>query len=236
MKTSLITLALLAALLAPAFADDDDMPRTISVSGQGTATAPPDMASISTGVTSSDITAKAALDANSTAMAALMKTLTDAGIEKRDIQSSGFNVSPQYSHDRSQPNQRPKIVGYQVNNNVSVRVRDLEKLGPLLDALVEAGSNQVGGVSFSIDDPEPLLDEARKKAVLAARARADLYAAAAGVKVGKVLSISEAGSSFPRPQPMQRSLAMASAESVPIAPGEQELRASINIVFALEDQ
>ncbi|MEM7144525.1 MAG: SIMPL domain-containing protein [Verrucomicrobiota bacterium] len=236
---SLVIVALTFFTPAAALADDDEPPRTISVSGEGKVTATPDMATISTGVTTNDITAKAALDANSSAMEALMKTLTDAGIEERDIQTSGFNVSPQYNRTIPQPGQaaqRPKIVGYQVSNNVRVRIRDLDQLGPLLDQLVEAGSNQLGGVSFSIADPEPLLNDARDQAVRKARERADLYAKAAGVKVGKVLSISEASVGFPRPQPMQQSLRMAAAESVPVAPGEQEIRANINIVYEIADE
>ncbi|MEM8952691.1 MAG: SIMPL domain-containing protein [Verrucomicrobiota bacterium] len=240
LRLSPLAFAALLCLVVPAArAIDDDKAgtRTISVSGEGKVTATPDMATISTGVTTNDLTAQAALAANSAAMEKLMEKLTEAGVEERDIQTSGFTVSPQYNRDRNQPNQRPKIVGYQVSNNVRVRIRDLDQLGPLLDQLVEAGSNQLGGISFSIADPDPLLDEARDQAVRNARKRADLYATAAGVTVGKVLSISETAVGFPRPQPMQQNFRVAAAaESVPVAPGEQELRTSINIVYEIADE
>jgi uncharacterized protein len=127
------------------------------------------------------------------------------------------------------------MIGYQAGNDVRVRVRDLNRLGVLLDALVTAGSNQLQGISFAIDDTTALLDQARDRAVQDARRKAERYAAAAGVQVGRVLSISEAGAEIPRPLMRMAAAEMDMGSSVPIASGEQELGVSVNVVYELED-
>lgn len=210
----------------------DDM-RTISVTGEGQATAPPDMATIQTGVVTQAEAATDALASNNEAMEHVMSVLKELQIAQKDIQTSGFSVSPQYRRD-AQGRTEPVIVSYLVTNQVRVRVRNLPDLGEVLDALVGAGSNQLSGISFGIDDPTGVLNQARNRAVADARSRAELYAQAAGVTVGQVLTISEQSVQFP--QPLQFASRELAAAAVPVATGEQELRATIHMVFKLEDR
>ncbi len=226
-----------AALIGPRqgmSATDGNLPRVISVSGTGEVNTRPDMARVSTGVVTEAATAKEALAKNNTAMAAVIAALKDAGVAEDDIQTSNFSVSPKYPP--YQPNQTTarRIVGYTVSNQVTAAVKNLKKLGAILDTLVQAGSNQIHGVSFDVDEPKPLLDEARKKAVADARAKAELYAAAAGVSLGRVVQISESSSVMP-PQPMYRmAAAPAAAESVPIAAGQQTLTSNVSITYEIQ--
>ncbi|MCE9520886.1 MAG: SIMPL domain-containing protein [Alphaproteobacteria bacterium] len=226
-----------AALIGPRqgiSAPDGALPRLISVSGIGEVKTRPDMALINTGVTTEGATAQDALSKNNAAMAAVMNALKNAGVAEDDIQTSNFSVSPQYPP--YQPNQTtsPRISGYQVSNQVAARVKDLAKLGPTLDALVRAGSNQISGISFDVNEPKPLLDNARKKAVEDARAKAELLAAAAGVSLGRVVQISESGGVIMPPMPMYRGAAMDKMESVPIAAGQQTLSANVSITYEIQ--
>jgi uncharacterized protein YggE len=191
------------------------------------------MATIHTGVVSQAATAKEALAANSTAMQAVLGELEKRGIASEDVQTSQFNVSPMYKHDE-RGRTAPEVTGYQVTNQVRVRVRDLKKLGEVLDGLVKAGSNQMSGISFGLNEPQGVLDEARIEAIADARRRAELYAKAAGVRVGKVQKINEQNVRFPQPVAMARSYAMA-AEAVPVAAGQEEFHVTIDMTFALED-
>jgi hypothetical protein len=227
-----------AALIGPRSsmpAPDNALPRIVSVAGLGEVKTPPDMATISTGVVSEAVSAKDALAKNNVAMAAVIAALKNAGIDEKDIQTSGFSVSPKYPP--YQPNQTTqRIVGYTVSNQVTAHVKNLKNLGAILDTLVQSGSNNVGGISFDIDDPKKSLDEARKKAVADARAKAELYAAAAGVSLGRVVQISEASAVSP-PVPMMRRMAVETAAadaSVPIAAGQQTASATVSIVYELE--
>jgi hypothetical protein len=208
--------------------------RTISVSGQGKATAPPDMATIHTGVTTVASTASAALAENNQTMEKLFGVLKQHGIASKDIQTTGFHVQPEYKHDR-QGVTPPQIVGYRVTNQVQVRVRNLPDLGKVLDALVQAGSNDVSGISFGIDDPTGVLNQARNRAMTDARSRAELYAHAADVRVGKVVTISEQPVAMPRPELAMARMAADVASAVPVATGEQEIVTMVHVVFALED-
>jgi len=144
-------------------------------------------------------------------------------------------VSPEFKRDE-RGRRQPEIVGYRVTNQVRVEVRNLADLGKVLDALVQAGSNQVSGVSFGIDDPTGVLNQARNRAIADARSRAELYVQAAGVRLGKVLTISEQPIELPQPRHFGLSLAKEAVSSVPVATGEQEFRALIHMVFALEDK
>lgn len=219
---------------APLAAGDLEARRTVSVTGEGTVLAVPDEATVTTGVETRAPDPREALTRNNEAVAALMKVLADAGVAERDVQTSGFNISPVYRHDREDTD-GPRIEGYLVSNQLHVRVRELDKLGSLLSALVESGSNRMAGIGFGHSALAERTDEARRAAVADARRRAELYAEAAGVKVGRVLSINEAGS-HPPPQPMLRNMAMmefASAD-VPVAAGESEIRAMVQVVFELE--
>ncbi len=214
----------------PAQARNHEQPRTISVSGSGTVAAIPDMATIRVGVSTRDASPAKALKDNNAKVAKLFEALERFGIQKRDIQTSSFNVNPVHTRRRP-PNTPPKIEAYDVSNSVTVRLRDLDKLGALLDALVTAGANRLNGISFGVSDLDDKTNEARKLAVKDAKARAELYAQEADVDVGKVMSISE--SSIRRPRPMMQMRAM-SAESVPIARGEQTISASVTVVFEID--
>jgi uncharacterized protein YggE len=228
---------MLASLAAPALAADAPR-RTLTLTGQAEVSAAPDMAVISAGTVSEAKTARAALTANNEAMAKVIATIEAASVENKDIQTSNFSVQPKYVYPKASSSgeqQPPRISGYTVSNSVSVIVRDLAKLGAIMDAVVSSGVNQMQGLSFTIAKPEPLRDEARKQAVAAALARASLYAQAAGVKLGPILSISEAGGPRP-PQPVARMAARAAVAeaSVPVAQGEQSISATVNIVWELE--
>lgn len=214
----------------PVFADSDKT-RFIAVQGKGTVTAVPDIASINTGVSTQADTAREALSGNNKAMNALFQELSKAGIEEKDIRTSNFSVSPVYEpYQRNKPR---KISGYQATNQVTVVVRNLKKLGNLLDSVVSAGSNRINGVQFSVADPKKLLDQARRKAVKDAMRRARLYADAAGAELGKILQIQERGTHFPRPR-MMAADAVRSEKSVPVSRGTQTLSATVGIRIELD--
>lgn len=224
--------ACLLLVIASQAASGAEMPRTISVSGQGKASAPPDMAIVNTGVTTYDTEAGVALAANNAAVEKVMEVLKQHSIAAKDIQTSNFSIRPEY--ERGQRGQRqPRVIGYTVSNSVRVRVRNLPGLGKVLDALVGAGSNQISGISFGIDNSTGIMDEARNGAIADARRRAKLYAHAAGVSLGKVISISEQAAPTPRPQMMGRAMMAMEASSVPVATGEQDVHATVHMVFEL---
>ena len=202
----------------------------LSVSASAEATRVPDVASLSTGVVTQAADANAALKANSAQMNKVVAAIRAAGIAERDIQTSGINIHPQYRYAENQP---PTITGYQASNTVNIKVRDIAKLGEVLDALVASGANQVNGPSFEIDQPEAAYDEARQAALKKAQARAEMYAKSLGLRVRRIVSISEGGG-FRPPMPMMKAMAMdARAESAPVAPGETTLSANLDVVFEL---
>ncbi len=205
--------------------------RTISVSGQGTATSPPDLAEFDAAVVTQGESAAAALESNSAAVAKMLEVLRGLKIADKDIQTSRFDLSPLYENTRN--GRAPKIVGYTASNQVHVRVRNLPQLGKVLDDLIESGSNQISGIRFDLDDKTGVLNQARNRAMSDARARAELFAHAAGVKVGQVLSIQEVSSSFPQPRYAIR--AMAAEAAVPMATGEQEISATVSVVYEMLD-
>ena len=231
-----LALGALAALplLAPApLAAQEQTPRRLVVTGTGEASARPDVAVISAGVVAQADTASAALAENTQAMNRVFEQLRAAGLPPEDLQTAQFAVTPLYESRQPDPQitQPPRIVGYQVSNQVSARVRDIDRLGATLDALVGAGANSIDGLSFDLADPKQVLGEARDAAVADALAKAKRYAAAAGVQLGAIISIEEGGG-YPPPRPMMRAEAMAA--DVPIAPGQTELSASVTITFALD--
>lgn len=232
----IVVAALTAASLSslPAIsATDTPPPRTISVTGIGEVKAKPDMAVITSGVVTEAPTARDALAKNNSAMTAVIDALKKAGIAELDIQTSNFSVSPQYPP--YQPNQKtaPRISGYQVSNQVTVRVKNLAKLGSILDTLVQVGANQINGIAFDFDQPQARQNEARKLAVADARAKAELYAASARVGVGRVMHISET-MVFNGPQPMYAMDKVAAESAVPIAAGQQTLSANVSIVYEIQ--
>jgi uncharacterized protein YggE len=231
LKILFMVTSLLLVLEGNAADTETPIPATVSVNGEGIVTVVPDMATITVGVVTQADVAADALVANTDVMHALSQVLDDFAVAGRDRQTRNFNISPQYRRDRNQPGP-PEIESYRVSNQLAIRVRDLDQLGILLDALVKSGSNSVTGIQFGNSDQNERMDEARKLAVADARRRAAIYADAAGVGLGKVLSISEAGAATPRP--MLRTAMMAEAAAVPVAAGENEIRAMVQVVFALE--
>lgn len=227
-------LSLAAVLLAaaPALADDHPVkPPTLTISAEGHVDRAPDVADLSGGVVTVAPTAAAAMAENATKMTSVIAAVRRAGIAERDIQTSGLSLSPQYRYDNNLP---PKLTGYQATNSVNLRVRKLADTGRLLDALVAAGGNQINGPNFRVDAADAALDEARVAAVATARARAELYARAAGLHVKRIASISESGGEGPRPMVMMMARAPKVQDSTPVAPGEVTLAITVNIVFELE--
>ena len=228
MKSAVLAALVLAAGLVPAQAQTA-APRTLTMTGQGEVRAAPDSVTLSAGVTVQGPTAAAALAANTTRMQEVFAALKKLGVADKDMQTNNFSVSPLMSDGNNQP---PRVTGYQVNNQVRVRLDDVGKLGAALDALVAAGANQMNGVEFTIKDPAPLLTEARGDAVADARAKAQTYAKAAGVSLGPILSISENENAGPRPiyaaMPMVRA-----AKAVPVAAGEESVTAQVSIVWEI---
>lgn len=204
----------------------------LSLSAEGSVTAAPDQATVSLGVVTEGQTAEAAMRANATRMNGLIQALRRAGVAERDIQTTGLSVNPQYVYN---PNEQPRITGYQANNQVTARVRDLNNLGRTLDAAVAAGGNTLNGVSFGLQNPEAALNDARRSAMTEARARAALYAAASGLSIHRIISISEGGGyTPPMPMPMMaRAMDMAEGAPTPVAPGEVRTQVQVNVVFEL---
>ena len=203
----------------------------LDVVAQGTVKRVPDVAIISAGVVTTARDAKSAMASNATAMARVLGALRSAGVAERDIATAQIGLSPQYRYVENQP---PVVTGYQANNSVTVRFRDIAKSGAILDALVSAGANQINGPTLTIDKPEAAQDEARADAIKTARARAELYARAAGLTVKRIVAISETSTmSGPPPMPYVRAqMADASAKSE-IVPGEQDVGVTVSVTFEL---
>ncbi len=206
----------------------------LEVSAEGRTTRVPDVATIRAGVVTQGQTAAAALSENATRMTRVLAALKQAGVAQRDIRTASVALSPQYRYAENQP---PAVTGYQASNSVSIRFRDVAKSGAILDALVAQGANQIDGPSLSLDQPDAALDEARANAVKIARARAELYAKAAGLSVARIVTISENGAndgSNPQPPIYAMARAMKASESTPIAAGETQVSVSVSVRFLLK--
>ena len=224
---ALAILCLGAALSAPVHAAD----RQIAVTGEGRVAVAPDMATVSFGVRREARAAGQAMTAASEAAAAVLATLADAGIASSDIQTTRIGLDPRYQH--SNDGSPPRITGYIASNDLSVRVRDLDGLGAVLDRVVTDGANSFTGIAFGLADSGSREAEARAMAVRDARARAETLAEAAGVALGPVRTITEAGG-VSASQPMLRG-AMMEAAAVPVAEGEIDVTVRVNVVFAIAD-
>jgi uncharacterized protein YggE len=226
-----------AALPAAAAAQQASITQSIAgtrldVSATGDVTRVPDIAIISAGVVTRSATASGALQQNATRMDRVIAALKRAGVEDRDIQTSNLNLNPEYTYVNNQP---PRLNGYTASNQLSIRFRDITNSGKILDALVAEGANQINGPTLTIDKPEAALDEARTRAVAAARARADLYARSLGLRVVRVVAVSESGGNYPAPPPMPMMMeARAQAADTKIVPGEQKLSVNLNVTFELQ--
>ncbi len=201
------------------------------VSAEAQATRVPDIARLSTGVVTQAADAQAAMQANANQMTQVIAAIRKAGIAERDIQTSGVNLNPQY---RYADNQSPAITGYEARNNVNITVRKIGELGRIMDALVGVGANQIQGPSFEVDDKESALDEARRTAIDKAKTRAGMYANELGLKVLRIVSISEGNGGFGPPMPMMAMAHMEKSQAdTPIAAGESTLSVSLDVVFEL---
>jgi uncharacterized protein YggE len=215
-------------LVAPALAQIVP-PAAISVTGEATVSVPPDMAQIDGGVTSDAKTAREASEANNAAMGKVLLALKGAGIDEKDFQTSRLQLQPQYPPNRTGPS---AIVGYRASNRVTIRLREVTKVAGVIDTLVSAGANEIGGINFTVSNASKLLDEAREQALADARRKAEIYAKAAGVTLGAPLSISEENSSAPAP--FRARIAAGMAVSTPVAQGEETLSVTVSVSWAIK--
>jgi uncharacterized protein len=204
-------------------------PATVSVTGEATVSVPPDLAQVDGGVSSDAKTAREAFEANNAAMGKVLLALKGAGIEEKDIQTSRLSLQPQTSSSKTSG--PPTIVGYRASNRVTIRRRDVTKVANVIDTLVGAGANDIGGIGFSVSNASKLLDEARERAIADARRKAEIYAKAAGVTLGAPSSISEESS--PGPIPYRR-MAAGMPVSAPVAQGEETLQVTVSVSWAIK--
>ena len=235
MRQPLATLlAAFAMTAAPATALAQAAPASdgtlLSVSSRAEARKAPDIATFSAGVVTQAADGNAALRQNAEQMNRVLAAIKAAGVADKDVQTSGISLNPQYRYEENQP---PRITSYQASNTVNVKLREVAKMGKVLDALVASGANQVNGPSFGIDDPEPLYDRARLDALKAARARAETYAGALGVRVRRIVSISEGGAAMPSPMPRMAMMKAEAYDSTPVAAGESSVSVNLDVVFEL---
>ena len=243
--TALITrtasLALAGALLAsaaalPAYADSPDAAfraTTLNLSASGESKVAPDLATITLGVQTDGATAAGAMSANAVQMNKVIAALKKAGIAERDIQTSNLSVNPQYVYVENNP---PKLNGYQASNQVTIQVRDLTKLGQTVDATVNAGATNVGGISFGLQDPLAAENQARLDAVKALQAKADLYARATGYRIVRLVSLGEGGGYTPQPPMPMYAMAKSAgfaADSSPVSAGELKVRVDVSATYEL---
>lgn len=218
---ALFVLFVAALALGPAQAAE----KLVTVTGEATIAVAPDTAMIRLGVGTQEKTAREASEANARQMTAVLAAIKDTGVADRDIQTSRLSLQPQYDPNKSGT---ARLTGFQASNQVTVRIRDIDKLPTVLDRAITAGANEMSGIEFVVSEQSKLLDQARDDAIADARRKAEIYAKAAGAKLGRVVSITEEGSP-PPPRPIQAMRAGA----VPIAPGEQTLRAIVTVSYEL---
>ena len=191
----------------------------------------PDLVEISGGVVTTAPTAAAAMSENASRMTAVVAAIRKAGVADRDVQTASLSLQPQYKYAN---NEAPQLVGYQASNTVNVRLRKLDQVGRILDTLVAVGANRIDGPNFRVENADAALDEARTQAVAKGRARADLYARAAGLRVKRIVAITEQSAPDLRPRPMMMAAAKMEADSTPVSPGEVQLAINLAMVFELE--
>jgi len=221
----LLSAFVIAAALAPM--PGHTLDRMVTVIGEATVAVAPDMAAVRIGVSSQGKSAREASDANAKQMTAVFAALKDAGIAEHDVRTSHLSLQPQYDPNRSGGTVR--LLGFQASNQVTVRIHEIDKVPSILDRAIDSGANEMSGIEFIVSEQSKLLDKAREGAVADAHRKAELYAHAASAKVGRVVAITEEGSA-PPPYPVQ---AMRAGAAVPVAPGEQTLRAVVTVSYEL---
>lgn len=207
----------------------------LDLDAEGQVTRTPDLATLTAGVVTQAPTAAGAAADNARRMAATLAALRRAGIADRDLRTASLTLQPQYRYADNQP---PVVTGYQASNQLIVRFHEIARAGAILDALVSQGVNQIEGPSFSVEHPEPALDEARMQAVATARARAALYARAAGLQVTRIVAITESGGYSPpgpvRPMMMASARMKDAAPDTDIQPGDEKIGVTLHVTFALD--
>ena len=203
---------------------------TLNISATSSVSAAPDIAFLSGGVVTEARTAEEAIRQNALDMAGVYEALEAAGLEQADIQTSNFSLNPRYNYPQ---NSERQLVGYTASNQLRVTVRDMEKVGGVIDAMVAQGGNTFSGVQFGVEDPSELLNEARRDAMRDAMARADLFADVAGLSVSRIVTISEHTQSSPTPQPVMMRAAAMEAAPTQISGGELSFSATVNVVFEM---
>ena len=237
MRTPLLAALMIGAALPTAVAAQQaSITQAISgtrldISATGEVSRVPDLAIITAGVVTKAPTASAALQESASRMQRVVAALKRAGIGDRDIQTSNVNLNPEYRYPE---NQSPQLTGYSASNNVTVRFRDVRTSGRILDALVGVGANQISGPNLTIDNTDAALDEARAKAIAVGRARAQAYARSLGMRVVRLVAVSETGgNSIVQPLPMYARADVAMAKTQ-IEPGEQKLQVTLAMTFELQ--
>lgn len=237
MKIAFRSMVLAVALVAPASAMAQVFPPVLAgtrldISARGEVTRVPDVAVITAGVVTSAPTAGAAMQQNADRMTRVLAALRASGVAEKDIATSTINLSPQYRYVQ---NETPVVTGYQASNQVTIRFRDVAKSGAILDTLVKQGANQINGPNLVVDKPEAAQDEARLAAVKTARERAELYASSTGLRIKRIVSISESENFVPPPMPYAvRNQAMDAAAKTEIVPGEQAIGVTLAVTFELQ--
>ena len=244
LASAFIAVSMAGALSQPAFAQEKNVSEKqqtfVIVTGEGEVQAAPDMAILDLSVLREAKTAREALTDNNKAMSKVLGAMKEAGIEDRDLQTSGVNIQPTYTYPNDKNGLKaPKIIGYNVTNGLTVRVRDLDKVGDLLDKSIDLGVNQSGGLRFVNDDPSKVLMDARKKAMGNAMEKAKILTETAGAKLGRVLEITEYVNNG-RPMPMARTkmiamAAEASGDSVPLSAGENSYNVNVTVKFEITE-
>lgn len=235
MKSPITIASIFAAALAATPALADDFPSAISVSGEATVSAAPDLAHIDAGVATDAKTAKEASDANNAAMGKVLLALKGAGIDEKDYQTSRLSLQPQYATSSKVSETQRGIVSFRASNRVTVRIRDVTKVASVIDTLVTSGANDVGNISFEVTQASKLLDGAREQALADARRKAEIYAKAAGVTLGVPLAITEGGAPVPMFKARMAPAPMAAAP-VPIATGEETLSVTVSVSWAIKKE
>lgn len=223
----LISTLILAAAVTAGPRPADAAEKMVTVTGEASVSVAPDTAVIRIGVTTLGKNAREASETNAKQMTAVLAAIKESGIPDRDVQTSLLSVQPKYDPNKGGT---ARLTGFQVTNRVTVKIRDVDALPAILDRAIDAGANEMSGIEFVVSEQSKMLDQARSEAIADARRKAELYAQAAGAKIGAVVSISEEGGS-PTPRPVRQAMR---ASAVPVAPGEQELRVMVTVSYLLE--